>query len=223
LQELSEWACIYIKYLQIFCKLEAAYDQMLQPQKRQDMRKALEACMGRMLEIRHWLVRKAALTAGNSAPALQQQLQQQHNQCEDPCRMHSHCNCRHGAVLLTAKPATRSSRSSRKRGQSTHAESGTLVVRVAQHEHGPPSAVVWLAAGGQAANSQMLLVEQQEAASISTGLRSPLGVQNRIHAGKVSSNGCTMVYICVVLHCPRNWRCGAAVSTRNSAMHAYTI
>lgn len=57
MQELSEWACIYIKYLQIFRKLEAAYDQMLQPQKRQDMRKALEACMGRMLEIRHWLVR----------------------------------------------------------------------------------------------------------------------------------------------------------------------
>lgn len=56
-KELSEWACIYIKYLQIFRKLEAAYDQMLQPQKRQDMRKALEACMGRMLEIRHWLVK----------------------------------------------------------------------------------------------------------------------------------------------------------------------
>jgi hypothetical protein len=30
---------------------------MLQPQKRQDMKKALEACMGRMLEIRHWMVR----------------------------------------------------------------------------------------------------------------------------------------------------------------------
>ncbi|WIA42292.1 hypothetical protein OEZ86_008306 [Tetradesmus obliquus] len=56
-KELSEWACIYIKYLQIFHKLEAAYDQMLQPQKRQDMQKALEACMGRMLEIRHWLVK----------------------------------------------------------------------------------------------------------------------------------------------------------------------
>lgn len=55
-QELSEWACIYIKYLQIFRKLETAYDQMLQPQKRQDMKKALEACMGRMLEIRHWMV-----------------------------------------------------------------------------------------------------------------------------------------------------------------------
>lgn len=64
LQELSEWACIYIKYLQIFRKLETAYDQMLQPQKRQDMKKTLEACMGRMLEIRHWMV-----SAGmNAAP-----------------------------------------------------------------------------------------------------------------------------------------------------------
>ena len=57
MQELSEWACIYIRYLQIFRKLETAYDQMLQPQTRQDMTKALEACMGRMLEIRHWMVR----------------------------------------------------------------------------------------------------------------------------------------------------------------------
>eukprot|EP00775_Hariotina_reticulata_P000779 gene779-1092_t len=54
-KELSDWAVIYIKYLQIFRRLETAYDQMLQPQKRQDMKKALEACMGRMLEIRHWM------------------------------------------------------------------------------------------------------------------------------------------------------------------------
>jgi hypothetical protein len=66
-QELSEWACIYIKYLQIFRKLEAAYDQMLQPQKRQDMRKALEACMGRMLEIWHWLVRVDAVNSNSSS------------------------------------------------------------------------------------------------------------------------------------------------------------
>lgn len=55
-QELSEWACIYIKYLQTFRKLEVAYHQMLHPQKRMDMQRALEACMGRTLEIRHWLV-----------------------------------------------------------------------------------------------------------------------------------------------------------------------
>ena len=30
---------------------------MVHPQKRLDVRKALEACMGRMLEIRHWMVK----------------------------------------------------------------------------------------------------------------------------------------------------------------------
>eukprot|EP00892_Ulva_mutabilis_P001805 jgi/Ulvmu1/11625/UM008_0029.1 len=56
-REFSEWACIYIKYLQIFRKLEVAYDQMVHPQKLVDMKRALEACMGRMLEVRHWLVK----------------------------------------------------------------------------------------------------------------------------------------------------------------------
>jgi hypothetical protein len=49
---------------------------MLQPQKRQDMRKALEACMGRMLEIRHWLVREAAVQPGTKATVLQLHQQQ---------------------------------------------------------------------------------------------------------------------------------------------------
>ncbi len=31
-QDLSEWACIYIKYIQILRKLETAYDQMVHPQ-----------------------------------------------------------------------------------------------------------------------------------------------------------------------------------------------
>lgn len=56
-REFSEWACIYIRYLQIFRKLEIAYDQMVHPQKLVDMKRALEACMGRMLEVRHWLVK----------------------------------------------------------------------------------------------------------------------------------------------------------------------
>lgn len=55
-QDLSEWAVIYIRYLQIFRRLEAAYDQVVHPQKRQDIRRALEACMGRALEVRHWMV-----------------------------------------------------------------------------------------------------------------------------------------------------------------------
>lgn len=57
MQDLSEWACIYIKYIQILRKLETAYDQMVHPQKRLDMRKALEACIGRMLEVRNWMVK----------------------------------------------------------------------------------------------------------------------------------------------------------------------
>ena len=56
-QDFTEWACVYIKYLQIFRKLEHAYDQMVHPQKLVDMKKSLEACMGRMLEVRHWLVK----------------------------------------------------------------------------------------------------------------------------------------------------------------------
>jgi hypothetical protein len=30
---------------------------MVHPQKRFDMKKALEACIGRILEVRHWMVR----------------------------------------------------------------------------------------------------------------------------------------------------------------------
>lgn len=66
MQELAEWACIYIKYLQIFRKLETAYDQLLHPQKRQDVKRALEACMGRMLEIRHWMVRAHNNSSSNN-------------------------------------------------------------------------------------------------------------------------------------------------------------
>lgn len=56
-KDLSEWACIYIRYIQVLRKLETAYDQMVHPQKRLDMRKALESCIGRMLEVRHWMVK----------------------------------------------------------------------------------------------------------------------------------------------------------------------
>ncbi|GBF95030.1 hypothetical protein Rsub_07531 [Raphidocelis subcapitata] len=55
--DLAEWSVIYIRYLQIFRRLETAYDQIAHPQKRQDVRRALEACMGRMLEVRHWMVK----------------------------------------------------------------------------------------------------------------------------------------------------------------------
>ena len=42
--------------MQTLRKLEAAYDQMVGLQKRQEIKKAVEACMGRMLEVRTWLV-----------------------------------------------------------------------------------------------------------------------------------------------------------------------
>ena len=56
LQTLHEWACAYVKYVAIFKKLERAYDQTIHPQKRIDMKGALEACMGRVLEVKHYLV-----------------------------------------------------------------------------------------------------------------------------------------------------------------------
>ena len=54
-KDLTDWSSIYIKYVQIFSKLQDSYDQMVHPQKRLDIKKALEACLGRMLEVRDWL------------------------------------------------------------------------------------------------------------------------------------------------------------------------
>ncbi len=58
-QDLSEWASIYIKYVRVLGKLETVYDQMVHPQKRQDVKQALEACIGRTVAVRHWLVSSA--------------------------------------------------------------------------------------------------------------------------------------------------------------------
>ena len=55
-QDIPFWGGLYLRYLQLFRKLENTHDQIVQPQKRADARTALEACMGRVLEIRHWLV-----------------------------------------------------------------------------------------------------------------------------------------------------------------------
>ena len=43
-------------YLQSFRKLDACSAEMVQPQKRRDIKSAMEACMGRMLEVRNWMV-----------------------------------------------------------------------------------------------------------------------------------------------------------------------
>eukprot|EP01062_Namystynia_karyoxenos_P063036 TRINITY_DN55868_c0_g1_i1.p1 TRINITY_DN55868_c0_g1~~TRINITY_DN55868_c0_g1_i1.p1 ORF type:complete len:1031 (+),score=455.52 TRINITY_DN55868_c0_g1_i1:94-3093(+) len=54
---LQHYAPMYVKYLQIFRKLESTYDQILQPQKRADVRNILDATIGRMLEVKKRLVR----------------------------------------------------------------------------------------------------------------------------------------------------------------------
>ena len=56
-QDLSAWSISFLRYVQALRKLEAAHSHMVQPQKRKDLRQALECCMGRMLEIRNWMVR----------------------------------------------------------------------------------------------------------------------------------------------------------------------
>ncbi|KAJ3254876.1 Dynein regulatory complex protein 11 [Boothiomyces macroporosus] len=49
-------AVLYIKYIQLYRRLEDAYDQLLHPQKRRLLKNALVACMGRLVEIKHILV-----------------------------------------------------------------------------------------------------------------------------------------------------------------------
>ena len=56
-QDLAGWSSIYLRYLQVFRKLDTAHMNIIQPQKRKDLRTALEACMGRMLEVRTYMVR----------------------------------------------------------------------------------------------------------------------------------------------------------------------
>jgi hypothetical protein len=52
----QHYACLYIKYCQIFKKLHECYDQMVHPQKRRSVKKALEATMGRLLRIKAMLI-----------------------------------------------------------------------------------------------------------------------------------------------------------------------
>ncbi|XP_024391547.1 uncharacterized protein [Physcomitrium patens] len=53
---LDQFKRIYVLYLQVFRKLEDAFDQIIHPQKRRFAWKALEACIGRMLEVKGWMV-----------------------------------------------------------------------------------------------------------------------------------------------------------------------
>lgn len=56
-QAFQHFACLYIKYLQIFRKLESCYDCMIHPQKRLHVRNILELVIKRVIELKHDLVR----------------------------------------------------------------------------------------------------------------------------------------------------------------------
>jgi len=56
-QAFQHFACLYIKYLQIFRKLERCYDGMVHPQKRLAVLKVLELVMQRVVELKHSLVK----------------------------------------------------------------------------------------------------------------------------------------------------------------------
>ncbi|KAJ8301907.1 hypothetical protein KUTeg_020894 [Tegillarca granosa] len=49
-------ATMYIKYIQIFRRLEQSYDQIVHPQKRRVLRHVLDGVMGRILELKHEMV-----------------------------------------------------------------------------------------------------------------------------------------------------------------------
>ena len=49
-------ASLYLQYLSVFRALEEAYDQMVHPQKRADIRLTVELCMARIVQLRHDLL-----------------------------------------------------------------------------------------------------------------------------------------------------------------------
>ena len=49
-------ATMYIKYIQIFRRLEECYDQVLHPQKRRVLRHVLDGVCGRVLELKTEMV-----------------------------------------------------------------------------------------------------------------------------------------------------------------------
>ena len=53
----QHFSFLYIRYVQIFKSLEDCYDQHVHPQKRLDIKEVLESVMGRILEIKEYLVK----------------------------------------------------------------------------------------------------------------------------------------------------------------------
>ena len=62
-ERFQQYATLYIRYLQIFRRLEESYDMTVHPQKRVDVKKTLEAVMGRVLEVKETLI---SLRGGNN-------------------------------------------------------------------------------------------------------------------------------------------------------------
>ena len=52
---------MYIRYIQVYKNLEDCYDQMIHPQKREDIKAALENCIGQLVNTKY--VRACALCA----------------------------------------------------------------------------------------------------------------------------------------------------------------
>merc|ERR1719424_2345458 len=52
----QHFALLYIKYLQIYRKLEDCYDQMVHPQKRRSIKKVLKSTIIRILELKQQLI-----------------------------------------------------------------------------------------------------------------------------------------------------------------------
>ena len=56
-QAFQHFACLYIKYIQIFRKLEECYDGMIHPQKRMEVKSVLELVIRRVTELKNDLVK----------------------------------------------------------------------------------------------------------------------------------------------------------------------
>lgn len=54
--DFKHFALLYIKYMQIYDKLEDCYDQMIHPQKRRTIKEILETVLIRILEIKQQLI-----------------------------------------------------------------------------------------------------------------------------------------------------------------------
>merc|ERR1711907_547097 len=55
-EQFQQKAAMYIRYIQVYKNLEDCYDQMIHPQKREDIKYALENCIGQLINTKYDLV-----------------------------------------------------------------------------------------------------------------------------------------------------------------------